>query len=318
LRLRYEIYGSILKLPTIHNQIQEYIANQLREGSELFTIDHCERCGGDPRKHNLFSNWDSVKIEQHERNESLNERFLYDIALLRDDEIVGVIEIRASSPVKSNKREFLTFDKQLTWIEVLAKPEYFLDADPWQISDPFPKHITFNYFPLFTYCDICNEKMRIEREQRDRYQEAKLAKLLASDETLYTLFRDVYRIKTNYHYRDIVYLETPRGAEANQFYYVKLADGRYLDEAFIHLRDAYDAIEDYFNRYSEDEFMIDDPTQEDTDGNPPTCYYEPQYHTNPRDFDERYEFNSRKGKWEVFHGIIRWEDDEDGTGYYRP
>ncbi len=304
-----------MKSATIHNQIQKYIADQLREGSKLYFIDQCKSCGGNPKTNILFEGWDSVRTEHHDRDTSTTKAFRYDIALLKGGTVIGAIEIRATSAVKSKKWYSLTDDKEFPWIEVNAVDQYFLRSDPWKIADPFPGSVTNNYHPQFNFCEVCFERMKAEESERLMLHELRMSEILKSDETIDIRFIDIYRHHSNYHTRDIVFLQTPRGDKNRNVFYVRLEDGRYVDEAFSHERDAHDAIDRYFNRLNPDEFFIDDPSDFDKYGNPPTCYdYSPQNSSEPNEYPKRYEFNSQTRIWEIDPHIMKGEDDYQNWG----
>lgn len=304
-----------MNLPTVHNRVINHIAKQLHGGLNLYFTDCCNRCGGHTTQHILFKEWDEVRTEYHDGNEVLGKAFRYDIALLKKGMVIGVIEVRDTSPVKSEKWFSLTDEKTFPWIEVNADARYFLESDPWIVSESFPKEVTYNYHPLFNYCDDCNEKIKAENAERARYFEYQMAAILKSDEILDTRFIDIYRYDSNYHRRDVVLLQTPRGEDNHKVFYVRLEDGRYLDQAFTHMKDAYEAIEQYFDRLDPEEFFTDDPSDFDQYGNSPTCYYYPPKNaSDPNEYPLRYEFNPRIRKWETIPDLMKWEDEPQNWG----
>ena len=93
--------------------------------------------------------WDQVEVEYRIGT------FRPDLALLREGQVIGAIEVLVTHAVDERKAKYFE-DNRIPWLEMRATPALYEGDAPWQISDPLPGRPEGpGYFPQRWTCDPC-------------------------------------------------------------------------------------------------------------------------------------------------------------------
>lgn len=146
----------------LHLNTKFYIAEQLRNASEVI---YYNRCTGFCSKYNriaLLQEWDDVKVE------CTIGKYRLDIGFLKNNKVIGGIEIFVTHRIDENKIRFLN-EQAIPWLEIQASPNLYEGADAWHPVTPLPI-LRQNPKPNKYLCKKCHHR-RIE-EQKRRTREA--------------------------------------------------------------------------------------------------------------------------------------------------
>jgi hypothetical protein len=155
----------------LHLNIKLHIADQLRRRLSLIIAQPCDgayRCKNTNRVPWL-SGWDEVEVEYRFDN------YRPDIALLKDGNVLGAIEVLVSHAMSEEKERYFA-KHQVSWVEVTGKECLYVGNTKWMAEMPLPSS---RLHPESTkwVCEEC-EKRRTEEEiwhkemeRRRRYHE---------------------------------------------------------------------------------------------------------------------------------------------------
>jgi hypothetical protein len=135
----------------LHLNTKYHIAHQLKAASKLFADQNCSGACGDKTQYLFLSDWDDVQVECG------IGPYWADVALLRDGQVIGVIEIFVAHKTEEEKARYFD-ENNIPWIEVpVYDDEIYLGDNAWTADDPLPQmNLTFGS-NRWT-CDECNEE----------------------------------------------------------------------------------------------------------------------------------------------------------------
>lgn len=136
------------KETVLHLNTKFHIFTQLLNGKKFYTLQLCKDCG---KKEAVIwlENWDDVKVEY-----SINP-YRPDITILKNNAIIGAIEIFVTHKISPDKEKFFKENK-IPWIEIEGKKSIY-ETPGWTIDKPLfdIRNLKNKY-----YCDSCQHNKK--------------------------------------------------------------------------------------------------------------------------------------------------------------
>lgn len=155
----------------IHLNTKLHIAKQLEKAHKLLLSQSCTKnlSHKEPiqRQHVWTSGWDAVEIEY-----SLGS-YRPDIALLKNGQVMAVIEILVTHEVESGKAQYFE-ENGIRWLEVLGREELYSGPALWSALDSLSYSRISPKVPSWTCSDCVNAQATLNREQKLR-EETRIA-----------------------------------------------------------------------------------------------------------------------------------------------
>jgi competence CoiA-like predicted nuclease len=154
-----DVCTSVRPETALHLNTKFYIYDQLKSASRIYFDQKCSGNCGKTKRYAWLWDWDYVKVEI-----SLGS-MRPDISIIKNDRIVGAIEVLVTHSVDDRKaNEFR--EQGIRWVEVEASESLYEGKGKWTPECHFPNS---HYHPA-PKAWIC-EKCMIERERRRKKQE---------------------------------------------------------------------------------------------------------------------------------------------------
>jgi hypothetical protein len=143
-----------------------------------------------------------------------------DVALLRQGQVVGAIEVQVFHPCEPDKIDYLN-QQNVPWLEIQVTPEFYTQPGAWQPSQPLASKQYNSRLVQPWECDACRDV----RERADRAQEELERKraYAAQFKVLATRYVDFY-FPSGKKYRKIYLIETKINQENGEVFFTQLQE----------------------------------------------------------------------------------------------
>jgi hypothetical protein len=199
----------------LHLNAKYHLQNFLRIVHILSISQSCNRmCCTNEHAVEFARDWDRVETEW-----SFGP-YRLDVALLRQGQVVGAIEVEVFHPCKPDKIDYLN-QQNVPWLEIQVTPEFFTEPGAWQPPQPIaPKQFNSGLIPPWE-CDACRDgQERAERAQADRERKRAYA---AQFKMLAIRYVDFY-YPSGKKYRKIFSIETKTDQATGEVFCTQLRE----------------------------------------------------------------------------------------------
>jgi hypothetical protein len=161
----------------LHYNTKIYFAKFLKTTNSLSIDTKCatKNCYG-LVKQKLFMDWDDVRVEY-----SVG-RYRADVALITNNQIIGVIEIFVTHLVEDEKAAFLT-QNNIRWLEFQATEDFIESSETWNPNLALP-YVRYDPPLEPQICPNCEQKAFIVEMKRLEEERAKQREYEAQQEAL--------------------------------------------------------------------------------------------------------------------------------------
>lgn len=159
----------------LHLNAKYHLEYELKHGNFLFFHQKCEGWKDwlDKTQHSDFckkqkrmaiaKDWTDVQVEYSVGS------YRTDVALLRDKEVVLVIEVHVTHPVDQDKKEYMVVNG-IPWVEIsVTNDEFYSGEKAWHIDKPLPlEHGSLLQLKSWI-CPPCQQMIERQKELHDKW-----------------------------------------------------------------------------------------------------------------------------------------------------
>ena len=152
----------------MHSNVKFHIRNELANGEKLIIRRRCQeqpntQCKSTSDKV-IFSHWETATVEYQV------DKYLADIAVIKKQTTIGVIEVWVTHQTTGEKASYLS--KNIPWLEVMVTDENYHDIMNWDISQAFPLELSFSTLPTYkcAQCISFNTKKNLHDKEITRFE----------------------------------------------------------------------------------------------------------------------------------------------------
>ena len=207
----------------LHLNLKFHLLDQLQSARELWVEQACKAGCQNTRRVVLVCDWDEVSVE------CPLDRFRLDVALLRQEQVIGALEVVVTHATDAAKVEYLD-RHQIRWLELAADESLYEGPEAWTPQQPLPvdlAHLAERPWWQSWICPTCrDERERQQQEQQKRMAKGEVARQkIAAAKTRFTEPRPIKVAPApTSHFRSEV--------KASRLIEVTFRSGKFLREIF--------------------------------------------------------------------------------------
>lgn len=157
----------------LHLNLKFYLLEQLQNANELWVEQSCRAGCQNKRRIAFISGWDAVRVEYSW------DKFRLDIALLRQGQLIGALEIMVTHATDATKVESLD-RHHIRWLELKVDANFYDAPDAWTPQQPLPvEEAQLANRPWWREwtCPQCQtERARRQRAEQDKIAAGEIAR----------------------------------------------------------------------------------------------------------------------------------------------
>lgn len=143
----------------LHLNVKFYIYHQLLKTDRILIEQECAGHCDKTKQSIWLQGWDRLEVEYTVSS------FRPDIALVKDEKVIGAIEVVVTHRMEEPKREYFE-EQEIKWLEIDADESLYQGDGAWKTEDPLQFTVCHPDLEKWI-CDDCLDRQREAQERRE-------------------------------------------------------------------------------------------------------------------------------------------------------